>query len=321
MFPMVSVVIPVFNVQEYISQCLNSIISQTYKDIEIIVVDDGSTDNSLSICMEYKQKNNNIIVIHQDNKGLSKARNRGIAEAKGDYITFVDSDDYVSDIFVEMLVETITKTNTRIATTKSYVSFIDDKDVIFDKKDSAVDRVTIFEKNDFIKMMMLEKICTGAPFKIYDRSIFEKYQFPDGYYEDLAIMYRLCSDQEAISVLDMKLYAYRIRDNSIIRNKNIENKKAIIPITDEMVGCFEGCSKDVLNAVKARSLMTIFSVFLQAPRSQTLLRRELWKRIVKYRNPVFLILGNKKLVFEYMLSYLGMDISYAIGSFIKKIVR
>lgn len=100
---LISVIVPVYNVEKYIDKCINSIINQTYKNLEIILVDDGSPDNCGNICDEYSKKDNRIIVIHKENGGVSSARNIGIKNAKGKWITFVDSDDWIENDYVEKL--------------------------------------------------------------------------------------------------------------------------------------------------------------------------------------------------------------------------
>ena len=102
---LISVVVPVYNVKQYLDDCMHSIVNQTYENIEIILVDDGSTDGSGELCEEWKGKDSRIRVIHQENGGLSAARNTGIEHAKGSYIAFVDSDDWVSEEYIEKLYE------------------------------------------------------------------------------------------------------------------------------------------------------------------------------------------------------------------------
>ena len=106
---LISVVIPVFKVEKYLTRCLKSVINQTYQNLEIIIVDDGSPDNCPQICDEYKKKDKRIKVIHKINEGLSAARNDGIKIASGNYITFIDSDDFISKFFIEELYSNIKK--------------------------------------------------------------------------------------------------------------------------------------------------------------------------------------------------------------------
>ena len=112
---LISVIVPVYNVEKYISRCIESIMKQTYKNIEIILIDDGSTDNSGKICDEYSLKDDRINVIHKKNGGLSDARNTGLDIAKGKYISLIDSDDFVSKFFIETLYNTCKNENCEIA--------------------------------------------------------------------------------------------------------------------------------------------------------------------------------------------------------------
>lgn len=106
---MISVIVPVYNVEEYLPTCIESILNQTYKDLEILLIDDGSTDNSGRICDEYAKRDNRCIVIHQPNKGVYNARNTGLEHVKGEYISFIDSDDYIHPQMLEILYETLQK--------------------------------------------------------------------------------------------------------------------------------------------------------------------------------------------------------------------
>ena len=119
--PCVSVVIPVYNVEKYLIRCLESVILQTYRNLEIVLVDDGSTDNSGKICDEYAERDSRIKVIHKENGGLSDARNVGIKSASADYIVFIDSDDYVKNVYVQSLVEIALRYDVDIADRKSVV--------------------------------------------------------------------------------------------------------------------------------------------------------------------------------------------------------
>ena len=112
--PLVSVIVPVYNVQDYLAECINSIIRQNYTHFELLLVDDGSTDNSGMLCEQYRKKDNRIKVIHKKNGGLSDARNYGIDKALGEYLTFIDSDDYVSEIYLNALVNTAIHNNADI---------------------------------------------------------------------------------------------------------------------------------------------------------------------------------------------------------------
>ena len=106
---LISIIIPVYNVEKYLEDCLNSVVNQTYKNLEIILIDDGSTDNSGKICDLYAKKDNRIVVIHKENAGVSSARNVGLKIAKGLYIGFVDPDDYIAEDMYEILYQNIIK--------------------------------------------------------------------------------------------------------------------------------------------------------------------------------------------------------------------
>ena len=108
---MISIIIPIYNVEKYLEKCLDSILNQTYKNLEIILIDDGSTDNSPNICNSYCEKDKRIKIIHKNNEGVSSARNKGIELSKGKYIVFIDSDDYVSNEHIEVLYDCIISNN------------------------------------------------------------------------------------------------------------------------------------------------------------------------------------------------------------------
>ena len=118
----ITVIVPVYNVENYLNKCLDSILKQTYQNLEIIVVNDGSTDNSGTICQEYAQKDNRIVYIEKDNGGLSDARNAGLDRMTGSYVTFVDSDDWIEQDYVEVLYNKLTEYQADIAV-GNYYSF------------------------------------------------------------------------------------------------------------------------------------------------------------------------------------------------------
>ena len=124
--PLISVIVPVYKVEKYIHKCVDSILTQTFPDFELFLVDDGSPDNCGKICDEYAEKDNRVIVIHKENGGLSDARNVAIDRAKGDYLTFIDSDDYVSENHLETMYNALTETDSDIAIA-NITSFSEDK--------------------------------------------------------------------------------------------------------------------------------------------------------------------------------------------------
>ena len=115
---LVSIIVPIYNTEEYIDKCVESIINQTYKEIEIILIDDGSTDNSPILCDKWEEKDKRIHVIHLKNGGVSRARNIGLKNANGKYISFIDSDDYVESNFIEVMIEEFMKEKADIVISK-----------------------------------------------------------------------------------------------------------------------------------------------------------------------------------------------------------
>ena len=216
MSDLISVVVPVYNVDRYVSKCLDSIINQTYKNLEIIVINDGSSDNSLNICKEYANKDNRIIVLDQDNCGLSETRNRGINIASGKYIGFIDSDDVISPYMFEYLYKAITENNSDISICGcDYFA----RNPCFD----TLYKVSNINCIDALKELMIDrKITNHAVDKLYKKNLFDSIKFPVGKkYEDICVMYRLFLNCNSISFINCKLYGYYQRVGSITGEYNI----------------------------------------------------------------------------------------------------
>lgn len=188
---MISIIVPVYKVEKYIKRCVNSILAQTYKDIEIILVDDGSPDNCPEICDEFVEKYNNIHVIHKQNGGLSSARNAGIDCASGEFITFVDSDDWIEADIYEYAIELQQKYNADIVE-YGFRYVYDEKEVIEHDSTSSIDFV--FEGKEMLSRMYQNNIGGSvlAWNKIYRKNLFEHVRFEIGkIYEDSLIMPKL----------------------------------------------------------------------------------------------------------------------------------
>ena len=204
----ISVIVPVYKVEEYLRKCLDSLVNQTLKDIEIIVVNDGSPDNSNDIILEYANQYPNVKAFKKDNSGLSDTRNYGIKHAKGEYITFVDSDDWVKLDMYEKLYNKAKEKDYDIVTSDINYVYPDHNEIIYtDPKKDTTDIRRVF-------INLYPTVCT----KIFKRELFikNKLEFKSGvWYEDVEMMYRLLPLINSIGVVHEDFYQYLQREKSI----------------------------------------------------------------------------------------------------------
>lgn len=213
----ISVIVPIYNVENYMRRCVDSILNQTYTNLEIILVDDESPDNCPLICDKYKQRDNRIKVIHQKNAGLSGARNAGIDIASGEYLAFVDSDDYLAVDFLESLYQAIVTTNSDIAMCK--YEYVKDDTMTQSHKSGDCEVYTGIE--------MIENMYSpdGAFFvvawnKLYKRKLFERIRYPQGrIHEDEATTHQLYYEAKKAAFVKRYLYGYFVGGESITRKK------------------------------------------------------------------------------------------------------
>lgn len=213
MTPLVSIVVPVYNVEKYLEKCLESIIGQTYENIEILLVNDGSTDSSGEICDYYGEQDSRIRVIHQINQGLSGARNTALDIAKGEYITCIDSDDFVSNSLVENLLKAIIEYNCDI----SVCGTVYCDEINSTLKSQVVENNKVIEGKDQIKSLLsCFDIATMAWGKLYKTELFSNIRYPVGKYnEDVFTTYKLLAKSKKTIVINQGLYFYRQVSGSI----------------------------------------------------------------------------------------------------------
>lgn len=218
---LISIIVPVYNVKSFITVCIESIACQTYRNLEMILIDDGSTDNSGDICDEYALKDSRIKVIHKKNGGLSDARNVGIDLAQGDYIAFIDSDDFIYPEYFEYLYEMISKNNADMSSCQPVL--VDENGNTMSTPIAGKDYIKIItgQENCMEEYVIGNKINTTAWGNLYKTSLFKEsgIRYPFGkYHEDVFTTYRIIDLCEKIVIGNRKLYAYRQRGGSIINS-------------------------------------------------------------------------------------------------------
>jgi glycosyltransferase involved in cell wall biosynthesis len=225
---LISIIIPVYNVEKYLENCLNSVINQSYANLEIILVDDGSTDNSSKICDEYKKKDDRIKIIHKKNGGLSEARNIGIENSNGKYITFIDSDDTVELNYLEYLYKLIIENDADMSV--CYFNIVNGKI----KKISLSENKKIYSSKEALKEMLLNNFPVSATAKLFKTEYFRDIKFPSGkLYEDNGTTYKLIIKSKKICVSNARKYNYFIRKNSITNSKMNSRKFDYIELVDK----------------------------------------------------------------------------------------
>ncbi len=215
--PLISVVVPVYNVEDYLEECVESIRAQTYRNTEIILVNDGSTDRSAELCREYARKDERIIVAEQSNSGLSQARNRGIETAKGEYIAFVDSDDYIAPEMLSRLYGRMAEDGSDLALCGYWTVDENRKPLVpcrvRDGCLSGMEALSMLSSNEF-RGVAFGIACN----KLYRKDLFDGIRFPPGkYHEDVFTLHLLLDRSAKVSVVDDYLYFYRQRGNSITK--------------------------------------------------------------------------------------------------------
>lgn len=218
---MVSIIVPVYNVEIYLRKCLDSIVNQTFRDLEILVIDDGSSDQSGKICDEYAKKDKRIRVFHTENRGLSAARNYGIDHAQGDYIGFIDSDDWFEETAIQKFVDTAMATGSDIVACRFYREYVN-KTI---ESSGAKEQFTV-EGEEILRTMILErKFSEDVWNKFYRATLFESIRYPEGrIFEDYATTYQLLRKSSRLTYIPDCLIHYRNRKNSL---SNIHTMKSL----------------------------------------------------------------------------------------------
>lgn len=208
--PLISVIVPVYNVEKYLKKCVDSITSQTYKNLEILLVDDGSTDSSGQICNEFEKNDARIKVIHKKNGGLSDARNAGLDRAKGQYYAFIDSDDYIQDNTIEIMLNAIKKNKSEIAVC-NMIRFLEEGETV--QFYCPTDHEVLYQGNQRYKTLNQPSVCN----KLFEAKLFEGIRFPKGkYYEDTFVYHEVLYRANNIVLTGTDSYWYLSREDSIV---------------------------------------------------------------------------------------------------------
>lgn len=224
----ISVIVPVYNSSEYIVECVESILGQTYKNLEVILVDDGSTDNSLEICNKLRSLDSRIVVLHQENAGPGAARNKGIEISTGEYIAFVDSDDTVAADMYEALAELAIKHGADLVCSSLNKNESEVCIKILDREEALYARIKTHDISD------------SSCDKLYRRDLFSKHKYPTdrSISEDSALIYRLVSESAVTVITNQKFYNIRQTNDSLSRCDYAPRFRFTVLTYEEMVEFF-----------------------------------------------------------------------------------
>lgn len=273
--PLISVIIPVYNVEQSLARCFDSVLAQTYQNLEILVIDDGSTDNSGEICDLYAQQHSQFKVVHQSNQGLSGARNTGIDLALGKYLTFVDSDDAIKpqmimdlyhqsqacgcEISICGFSEVFTDKNGQIVKERPFKTFQDGSNRVFDVV-SGLQAMLLehgFTVSAWGKLFLRELFAPGSPEDLPIR-------FPVGaLYEDVGTTYKLMLRSHKIGFLSSPKYQYYQNHTSITKQAFTKSKLSLITLTDQMCDDLDSLYPQLLFITKERRMRARFSILRQ----------------------------------------------------------
>ena len=286
---LITVIVPIYNVEPYLRKCVDSILNQTYKNIEIILVDDGSTDSCGKICDSYADKDKRITVIHKENGGLSDARNAGIEIIKGKYVTFIDSDDWIEPTYVEQLYKILVENDADLSVCDLY--YIDSKNHLYNSP--ATDgKVFIWNREEaLLKLLSDNKMGTSAWGKLYKTKYFkeEGIRYPKGkLYEDIPVTYEILLEADRIVYGNYALYNYFVRPQSIssssfssCKMQAIEHLESVIPKILEQFPEF-----DVLCSIALFCLNFNIYLLIDEKKENKVYEKMTIKSMKKYRNAV-----------------------------------
>lgn len=226
--PLISVIIPIYKVEQYLKRCVDSVLNQTYTKLEIILVDDGSPDSCPKICDDYATLDSRVEVVHKKNGGLSSARNAGLDICKGEYIAFVDSDDFVSNYFIEFLYKAVLENHVNVSVAE-YRSFNENEELIDENKpDDYVAKKQSLEEimSRYSSIYAHDSMLTIVSWnKLYKADLFDEVRFPEGkFYEDAATTYKILNRCDEIAFVNNPLYYYFLRRNSISGSETFSEK-------------------------------------------------------------------------------------------------
>lgn len=282
--PLISVVVPIFNVEKYLERCVQSIRCQTYSNIEIILVDDGSTDCSGNICDFYKNQDKRIKVIHKQNGGLSDARNVGIKLAQGEYLTCVDSDDFISTLFVENLWRAVKEGHCDIATSW-FVEFYEG-DIIPKSEKVECKDIQVIDRERFYERLLYQKgVEVSAWGKLYKSELFQNIEYPKGkLYEDIPTTYLLIEKVTNIAVIPNIDYFYFQRKNSIAQSQFSIKKMDAIYYMNNFKNFITINYPSLKRAAECRYFSTLCNILFQIQDAEFVQqKKELWNEVKKYR--------------------------------------
>lgn len=253
MSKIISIIVPIYKVEKYLDRCINSILNQTFKDFELILVDDGSPDRCGDICEKYAKKDKRIKVIHKENGGLSDARNVGLDIATGKFIGFIDSDDFIHKDMYMVLYDAIIKSKSDISQCKfKYFSKEDElnKNIINDGKYEIYNNINAIEE-----IIDNKNLNTNVWNKLYKRELFNDIRFPKGkIHEDEFVTYKVFYRAKTVSYVNKELYYYFSNDTGIMKNLNINSKFDWIEAIEER--------NEFLLSIKEKSLFNKSNSYL-----------------------------------------------------------
>lgn len=326
--PMISVIVPVYNVENYLKRCVDTIIGQTYSKLEIILVDDGSTDTSGDICDEYALADERIIVIHKKNGGLSDARNAGLKVKKGEYVFFVDSDDWIHLDTIQILYEKLILCDCDVA----IGGFKQETSNLAERYAKICEgEIKVYElsrKQALVEMLKQEKFSCSACGRLFKVGLFDSIEFPVGkLYEDQGTTYRLFLKANKLCFVDLPLYIYFVRSGSIQNSEfKISNMDELEFALKQKVA-IDSEYPELRGATAGRLVSTCFHIMFgidDVKKYQTYYDEAL-NYVIRYRKQaIFDKKTGKKVKLGCLLSYLGFSFTkrlYCLAGVRGKLVR
>lgn len=267
MEPLISVIVPAYNAEAFLDQCLESIVAQSYRHLEILVVDDGSTDGTGALCDRWAERDSRIRIIHQPNGGHSAARNAALDAMTGELVAMVDSDDVLHPEFASLLLQAMRQSGADIAV-GDYIPFYDNAPAFPEAAETGP--IRNFNQQEAILAMLYQQGLTHSPWgRLFKASLFNGIRFPQGIiYEDLAIIYPLLCRCKLVTSIGITLYGYRQHESNSMRVFS-QRRTAVLDVCEQLEQQMKNEAPQYLKAAQSRLLSAYFNILLLSKQDKT----------------------------------------------------